>query len=288
MHAEVCFVIRIGAPFRDGNSDRDGAWTELASLNIDLPAPSAKIKGATQIARDITEKWAARELYCPACPQDVLEAFPANRPVADLYCANCSEQFELKATKSWFGKRLANGAYAKKLERLQTDTSPSLVLLRYDHRSLEVLDVAIVPARFFTRSIVRPRPPLAPTARRAGWVGSTICLDLVPNLGRIAIVADKVPLDKNSIRKEWARTAFVEDMDQESRGWLADVLSCIDRIPGDTFLLNDIYAFEGHLQQLHPGNSNVRPKIRQQLQVLRDQGLIEFTGRGSYRKLSSS
>lgn len=288
MHAGVCVVIRIGAPKRDGNSDRDSDRTELANLNLDLPTPSPKITGASQLARDITEKWAARELYCPACPQDVLAAFPANRPVADLYCAKCGEQFELKATKSRFGKRLANGAYAKKLERLQSDTSPSLVLLRYDHRSLKVLDVAIVPARFFTRSIVRPRRPLAPTARRAGWVGSTICLDLVPRLGRIEVVSDKIPLDKNSIRKEWARTAFVEDMDQESRGWLADVLFCVDRIPGDTFLLDDIYAFEGHLQQLHPGNSNVRPKIRQQLQVLRDQGLIEFTGRGRYRKLSSS
>lgn len=35
---------------------------------------------------------------------------------------------------------------------------------------------------------------------------------------------------------------------------------------------------------LYPGNNNVRPKIRQQLQVLRDRGWLEFNGRGVYRR----
>jgi type II restriction enzyme len=39
-----------------------------------------------------------------------------------------------------------------------------------------------------------------------------------------------------------------------------------------------------HLQKLHPANRHVRDKIRQQLQVLRDLGLIEFLGRGGYRQ----
>jgi type II restriction enzyme len=36
---------------------------------------------------------------------------------------------------------------------------------------------------------------------------------------------------------------------------------------------------------LHPENRHVRDKLRQQLQVLRDLGLIEFLGRGRYRRL---
>ncbi|MGI0085759.1 MAG: DpnI domain-containing protein, partial [Nitrososphaerales archaeon] len=32
-----------------------------------------------------------------------------------------------------------------------------------------------------------------------------------------------------------------------------------------------------------PNNAHIRDKIRQQLQVLRDMGLIEFLGSGSYR-----
>ena len=47
----------------------------------------------------------------------------------------------------------------------------------------------------------------------------------------------------------------------------------------------EVYAFEPRLSALCPGNNNVRPKIRQQLQVLRDQGVLEFLGRGNYRKL---
>jgi type II restriction enzyme len=51
----------------------------------------------------------------------------------------------------------------------------------------------------------------------------------------------------------------------------------------ECFSLDDAYAFEDRLQRLYPGNRNVRPKIRQQLQVLRDRGWLEFTGRGRYR-----
>jgi len=49
--------------------------------------------------------------------------------------------------------------------------------------------------------------------------------------------------------------------------------------------IQDVFAFAAHLQRLHPANRHVRDKIRQQLQVLRDLGLIEFLGRGGYRSL---
>ena len=39
----------------------------------------------------------------------------------------------------------------------------------------------------------------------------------------------------------------------------------------------------GAWARLYPANHNVRPKIRQQLQVLRDRGWLEFVGRGRYR-----
>jgi type II restriction enzyme len=38
---------------------------------------------------------------------------------------------------------------------------------------------------------------------------------------------------------------------------------------------------------LHPENNYVRPKIRQQLQVLPDQGWLEFLGRRRYRLRAS-
>lgn len=64
-----------------------------------------------------------------------------------------------------------------------------------------------------------------------------------------------------------------------------DTMKCVDSIEGDDFCLDDIYAFEGVLKATHPGNNFIKDKLRQQLQVLRDKGFIEFVGRGHYRKL---
>jgi type II restriction enzyme len=66
------------------------------------------------------------------------------------------------------------------------------------------------------------------------------------------------------------------------RGWTLDVLNVLRRLGRHDFSLKEVYGFENELQAAHPGNRNVRPKIRQQLQVLRDAGLLSFTGAGRY------
>ena len=68
-------------------------------------------------------------------------------------------------------------------------------------------------------------------------------------------------------------------------GWVADVLLCVERIGQVEFTLDDVYKFENYLGELHPENNHVKPKIRQQLQVLRDAGILAFLGRGRYRFL---
>ena len=69
----------------------------------------------------------------------------------------------------------------------------------------------------------------------------------------------------------------------EAKGWLLDVLVCVERIKKQEFSLDDVYRFEAYLQAKHPENHNVKAKIRQQLQFLRDRNVIEFVGRGQYR-----
>lgn len=64
-----------------------------------------------------------------------------------------------------------------------------------------------------------------------------------------------------------------------------DILNCINRIPNSVFSLNEVYKFEDELQIKHPQNNNIRPKIRQQLQFLRDKGILEFLGDGKYKKI---
>ncbi|WP_216382230.1 hypothetical protein [Arcanobacterium phocae] len=60
------------------------------------------------------------------------------------------------------------------------------------------------------------------------------------------------------------------------RGWLLDILLCIEQINEEEFSLQDVYEFEDILSQKHPQNKNVKAKIRHQLQLLRDKGGITF------------
>ena len=73
--------------------------------------------------------------------------------------------------------------------------------------------------------------------------------------------------------------------DITNREWLMDVLACINKIPQNEFSLDEIYAFEDELQNEHPNNHHIRAKIRQQLQVLRDEGCLAFLGDGKYKKI---
>ena len=68
-------------------------------------------------------------------------------------------------------------------------------------------------------------------------------------------------------------------------GWKLEVFNCLESIENQTFDLSEAYEFENVLSDKHPDNHNIKDKIRQQLQYLRDLGLIEFKDRGLYRKL---
>ena len=74
-----------------------------------------------------------------------------------------------------------------------------------------------------------------------------------------------------------------EEKEVVAKGWLLDVMRCVETIGKRDFTLDEVYAFESELHKLHPENKHVKDKIRQQLQVLRDRGYLEFTQRGQYR-----
>jgi type II restriction enzyme len=155
--------------------------------------------------------------------------------------------------------------------------------MNYDAKSLSVVNLLIVPKHFFVREIIEERKPLAATARRAGWIGSNIILSRVPESGKIRIVKGGVVRPKDEVLEEWQKTLFLRNESPETRGWLLDVMKCVESLGKRDFTLEEVYAFERHLGDLYPGNQNVKPKIRQQLQYLRDRGFIEFVTRGQYR-----
>jgi type II restriction enzyme len=243
---------------------------------------STYISGS-QTARVLTESWVRSWAYCPHCGNAKIESFPNNSPLADFFCKTCNEEFELKSQKGKFGAKVSDGAFKTKCERLAASNNPNLLLMNYDLRSLAVVNLFIVPKHFFVRDIIEERKPLAATARRAGWIGSNILLGQVPDAGKIHIVQNGVIRPKDVVLEEWQRTLFLRDQPLEARGWLLDVMKCVESLGKRDFTLEDVYSFERKLGELYPGNQNVRPKIRQQLQYLRDRGFIEFVSRGNYR-----
>ena len=255
-------------------------------MDFEFREDASAFSSASQKARVWTEDWVLRQMYCPACGAKPLIDFTNNRPVADFYCGTCAEEFELKgkSTKT-YGNKVVDGAYHTMMERLASDTNPSLMVMLYSKADRQVRDLAVIPKPFFTPDIIERRKPLARTARRAGWVGCNILIHKVPKAGRIDLVRDQVARPREQVLEAWSRTDFLRRASFEKKGWALDVLTCVEAVTdanGPEFTLADIYAFENTLGALHPENNNVRPKIRQQLQVLRDAGLLQFVGRGHY------
>jgi type II restriction enzyme len=78
---------------------------------------------------------------------------------------------------------------------------------------------------------------------------------------------------------------FLRQKSSDAKGWILDIMKCVDEIKNDIYTLDEIYKFEQKLKLKYPNNNFIKDKIRQQLQILRDKGIIEFVGRGQYKKI---
>ncbi len=176
------------------------------------------------------------------------------------------------------------------MDAIQNGQVPHYAFLRYSSQRWMITDLFIVPGYFFTPAVIEERPPLRSTARRAGWIGSNILLRVLPPDARVLVIAGEQALPPEDVRSAWSRFAFLGAAENAKGGWGADTLICVremQRAAGSNeFSLQDFYrAFEGRLGALHPENRNVQAKIRQQLQVLRDNGVLGFLTAGRYRVL---
>jgi len=240
-------------------------------------------KNPAQRARVLTENWVDKEIFCPNCGQLNIEKYANNRPVADFYCSNCKEDYELKSKQNCVEGKIVDGAYRTMIERLQSSNNPNFFLLNYDLQNFEVKNFLVIPKHFFVPEIIEKRKPLSPAARRAGWVGCNILLQNIPQTGKIFFVKNKQIELKENVLANWKKTLFLrEEKEISAKGWLLDIMRCIDKLNKKEFTLNEIYAFENELSRLHPGNRHVKDKIRQQLQFLRDKNYIDFLERGRY------
>jgi type II restriction enzyme len=222
-------------------------------------------------------------MFCPVCGREHLAQFEANKPVADFYCESCRQEYELKSKDGEsLGNKITDGAYATMIERITSNNNPNLFYMT--HKNDWVNNLILIPKFFFTPSIIERRKPLPDTARRAGWVGCHIDISTVPHECMIGIVKQGVVSDIESVVNAYNRIKSLQNNNIESRGWLLDIMYCISQIPDGCFQLSQLYQFEPLLAQKHPDNNYIQAKIRQQLQILRDKGFIEFIGRGVYRR----
>ena len=240
-----------------------------------------KYKNNSQKIRVLSESWVDDEIFCPNCGCNV-DSYKNSKPVADFYCPNCSEDYELKSKKDSMGKRIADGAYETMIERLQSANNPNFFFLNYDVKNYEVLNFAVIPKHFFVPEIIIKRNQ--GIKDRPNYIMCSIDLTRIPKSGKIFYIKNRKIESKERVLESWNRTLFLRKSKKvELRGWILDIMKCIDKLEKNEFTLDEMYSFEKLLSQKYTDNKHIKDKIRQQLQFLRDKDYLKFIGKGKYK-----
>lgn len=264
------------------------AGIEITPMKLSMTyAAAAGLSSPSQIARRVTEQWGEDNLYCAACASNRLRRTPCNTKACDFSCPACSARYELKAGKAWSERRIPDAGYDSMIRSIRADTAPNLLVLQYTP-AWAAHNLLLVPRFFFTEAAIEKRKPLAANARRAGWVGCNILLSAIAPEGKIRLISDGRVEPSSAVRSHYLSLAPLSSIDTPSRGWTLDLLRIVRDLRQPRFTLAEIYAYEKEFAKLHPGNRHVRAKLRQQLQVLRDLGVVRFLGKGSYQVVSST
>ena len=189
---------------------------------VDLALPT---QGLDQYKSISSESWGARELYCPRCSSNSLDVLPGNTPVLDYRCPVCSSGFQLKSAASAFRAKLTDGAYSQMRAAILGGHTPNLFLLQYQVSPLSVTSLFFIPDFAFTLSALECRLPLAPTARRAGWIGCNILLNRVPIDACVRLVHEKRAVPAGDVRRAFRKLKPLASLSAEKRGWVLDVLT---------------------------------------------------------------
>jgi type II restriction enzyme len=247
------------------------------------PELATGYKSRSQQARVISEAWGLNNLFCPRCDSPTVEGSKTNAQVVDFGCPKCSAQFQLKCQSHPFSQKVVDSAYEAMRRAIEQRRTPHLLAMEYDLAAWKVNNLTLIPSFALTLSCLEKRKPLSLGARRSGWVGCNILLSMIPPDARIPLVSCGVPARPSTVRQQYALLHPLETLDSDARGWTLDVLNAVRLLGKTEFVLSELYDRADHFQRLHPNNRHVREKIRQQLQRLRDLGLLDFGGRGTYR-----
>ncbi|MBD3248527.1 restriction endonuclease [Candidatus Woesearchaeota archaeon] len=254
----------------------------MDSISLYNPKILKHYKSNSQRARVLSENWCSSEMYCPSCLNEHIIHFPNNEKVKDFFCMNCRNEFQLKSSSKKFGKRVVDGEFNTLMKFLNKNKAPNFLLMHYSNDDWYIKNLFLVPKFFISPSIIEKRNPLKESARRRGWIGCNIIIEGIPDEGKINIIKNEKVINKKTVNKKWKKMFFLNDKNPYTRGWTTDVLKCIEDLSKREFTLKDIYKFKGYLKELHPKNEHIEAKIRQQLQILRDNNILKFKSRGNY------
>jgi type II restriction enzyme len=209
-------------------------------VDLNLPIDGLdRYKSASQRARVGTEAWGALNFFCPVCKSPRLDFAPRNTVAVDYLCPRCDSPFQLKSQSRPFGTRIVDAAYSEMERAILSDRTPNLYVLHYDLTQWAVRTVILIPHFAVALSAIECRPPLAPTARRAGWIGCNILLNKIPVDARIPIVQSGKASPASEVRQAYKRLRPLENLKVETRGWTLDVLNVVRSLNKKEFTLAD-------------------------------------------------
>jgi type II restriction enzyme len=163
--------------------------------------------------------------------------------------------------------------------------TPNFFLLHYQLPDWMVRSLLLIPRFAIAPSVIIKRKPLSATAARSDWTGYVLNVRQIPDSAKIPLIIEGTEISRTVVRAKYAHIARLQTLSPEQRGWTLDVLRVVESLPNRPFSNDEIYASEMKLAAIYPDNHHIRPKIRQQLQVLRDRGLLRQVERGVWPRL---
>lgn len=257
----------------------------MLNLSIYNQALFERYNSNSQRARVLTEKWFNSQMYCPSCLNRNITSYPNNKKVYDFLCDNCKADYQLKASNKHFTTRVLDGEFKTMTNAVNQNKAPHFFLLHYSKEDWYVKNLSIIPKHFITPTVIEKRNISYPKGRTNGWTGCNILLKRIPEEGNIFVVRNEKIIERKIVNDTWRKMSFLNLKKPTARGWTADVLRCVEDLNQQEFTLQEIYKFKDYLGELHPNNKHILDKIRQQLQILRDNKILQFTSRGNYKRI---
>lgn len=254
-------------------------------LSQNHPIADGKKLWGPQATKMLTEHWTANNIFCPSCWSALLQ-HATNKPCNDLFCRNCNENFELKASRWKLSTTIQAWAYDASIQALN-EGPINLFVLKYSD-DFTITNFLVVPKYFFTQDIIEKRNEAKVKQKNWNirlWTWGVIRFDRIPESWKIHYISNGTYKTRTEILNAWKWIKFLEEENDKWKGWIFEIMRCIELMWKVEFTPIELYnKFSDMLIKQYPQNNNIAAKIRQQLQDLERVGYIERISKWIYRR----